>query len=86
MKDDNPYIIASERAIELIRAKREQESKRYIQTFESAPDLFVMNGRYGPYISYQKKNYRIPKKTDPAKLTIEECKEIIAKAQAKAKK
>jgi DNA topoisomerase-1 len=85
-KDDNPYTIASERAIELIRAKREQESKRYIQTFESEPDLFVMNGRYGPYISYQKKNYRIPKKTDPAKLTIEECKEIIAKAQAKAKK
>ena len=45
-----------------------------------------MNGRYGPYISYQKKNYRIPKKTDPAELTIEDCKEIIKKAQAKAKK
>jgi DNA topoisomerase-1 len=85
-KDDDPYTIEIDRAIELIEAKRSQEKNKYIQKFESEPELLVMNGRYGPYISFQKKNYRIPKKLDPAKLSLEECKEIIEKAKEKGKK
>ena len=78
-KEDDPYTIEAERAIEIIGEKRTQEKNRNIKSFEEEPELQVLNGRYGPYISYKKKNYRIPKKIKPEDLTLEECMEIINK-------
>ena len=77
---DDPYDIDQKRAIELIIEKIEQEKNRIIKTFPDEPELQVLNGRWGPYISYKKKNFRIPKKLTPAELTKDDCLEIINKA------
>lgn len=76
-KDDDPQTIDKERAIQLIEEKRERDRNKYIKTFENHPELEILNGRWGPYISYQKKNYKIPKDTDPSKLSYEDCMKII---------
>jgi DNA topoisomerase-1 len=76
-KTDDPASISEERAIEIIEAKRQQDREKIIQQFEGEETISVLNGRYGPYISFGKKNYKIPKGKDPAKLTLEECTKII---------
>jgi len=83
---DDPNEISSARAIELIEEKREAEKKKVIAIFEGEGELKILRGRYGPYISYKEKNYRIPKSTDPETLTQEACLEIIEKAVTKTKK
>jgi len=85
-KSDDPYTIKQERAIEIITEKRSKEENRNIKQFEEEPGLLILNGRYGPYISFNKKNYRIPKNKTPEDLTLEECREIIEKAGARTKK
>ncbi len=85
-KSDDPLSIESERAIEIIIEKRTQEENRNIKQFDEEPGLLVLNGRYGPYISFNKKNYRIPKSRKPEELTLEECREIIEKAASRPKK
>jgi DNA topoisomerase-1 len=85
-KTDDPYTIEQERAVEIILEKRKQEENRHIKQFEEEPELLILNGRYGPYISFKKKNYRIPKSRKPEELSLEECREIIEKASTKAKK
>ncbi len=81
-KDDNPYTITLERAIELIEDKRKQEREKLIRSFEQDNGKTqILNGRYGPYISRDKLNYKIPKDTDPTTLTWEKVEELIA-AQA----
>lgn len=82
---DDPMTIQLDRAIELIEAKREADRKKIIKTFEKNQDLRVLNGRWGPYISYKKNNYRIPKNTDPAALSLEDCMQIVEKGQNKSK-
>ena len=82
-KSDDPYTIQEERAIEIIMDKRAREENRNIKQFEEEPGLQILNGRYGPYITFQKKNYRIPRGKKPEELTLEECREIIKKADAK---
>jgi DNA topoisomerase-1 len=76
-KTEDPMTITMERALELIREKEEADKNRQIKVFEQDPDLKILNGRFGPYISYQKKNYRIAKSIDPKTLTYEACMEII---------
>lgn len=76
-KTDDPAEIEAERAIELIEAKREKDRNSTIATFDKEPDLKVLDGRYGPYISYKKKNYKIPKGTDPESLDLEACMKIV---------
>ena len=83
---DDPMEITNERAIELITEKREADKKKVIQVFEGEEDFRILRGRYGPYISFKSKNYRIPKATEPEKLSKDDCLEIIKKADAKAKK
>ncbi|MFO7922112.1 MAG: type I DNA topoisomerase [Bacteroidales bacterium] len=83
---DNPYTIELERAIELIEEKRRAEREKIIRVFDKPEGLSILNGRWGPYISYGKKNYRIPKNIDPAALTGDECMEIIKKQQEKTGK
>lgn len=72
-------------AIALIQAKRIQEAQKHIKQFAEEPELEVLNGRYGPYLSYKGKNYRIPKtlKTDPKDLDLAQCMEIISKQDKK---
>ncbi len=85
-KTDDPASIDAERAIEIILAKREKEEQASIQEFQQEPDLKVLNGRYGPYITFKKKNYKIPKGADPAKLSLEECMAIVANPDNAPKK
>lgn len=79
---DDPYTITAERAVELIVEKQEGEKKKVISDFG---EIQVLNGRYGPYITMDKNNFRIPKDTDPSKLTKEECLKIIEKGGTKKK-
>lgn len=85
-KTDDPATVDAERAVEVILAKREKEQQGTILEFHQEPDLKVLNGRYGPYISYKKSNYKIPKGTDPAKLSLEDCLGIIANPENAPKK
>ncbi|MCK4879418.1 MAG: type I DNA topoisomerase [Bacteroidales bacterium] len=85
-KTDDPFAIKQERAIEIIIEKRAQEENRNIKQFDEEPGLLILNGRYGPYISFNKKNYRIPKSRKPEELTLEECRKIIEKAGSRVKK
>ncbi|RCW37499.1 type I DNA topoisomerase [Marinilabilia salmonicolor] len=75
---DDPMTIDLDRAIELIEEKRERDNKKYIKSFEEDKDLQVLNGRWGPYISYKKKNYKIPKDTEAADLSYDDCLKLIA--------
>jgi DNA topoisomerase I len=79
LKEDDPYTITHERALEVIRLKQEADANRLILDF---PDdgIQVLNGRYGPYITDKKKNAKIPKDREPKTLTLEECKALIAAA------
>lgn len=91
-KDMAPQTITLEEAAELIRAKREADANRLIKTFDEMPGLEILNGRFGPYIAYKKEgarkavNYKIPKGTDPASLSLDEVKALMeAPAPAKRK-
>ncbi|PWE00255.1 type I DNA topoisomerase [Marinilabilia rubra] len=74
---DDPMTIDLPRAIELIEEKRERDNKKTIKTFEEDKDLQVLNGRWGPYISYKKKNYKIPKDKEAASLSYDECLKLV---------
>lgn len=82
---DDPYKITSERAIELISTKRESDKNKVIKIFKEDANLQILNGQWGPYISYKKKNFKIPKSTDPAKLTLEDCMKLIEATPEKKK-
>ncbi len=77
-KTDDPLTITAERAIEIIEAKREADRNKVISTFGADGEIQVLNGRFGPYIAFNKANYKIPKTEDAAALTHERCLEIIA--------
>ena len=76
-KTDNPATIDIERAIEIIGEKRQKDEENTILTFDNDPEMKVLNGRFGPYIAYKKKNYRIPKDVDPHTLTYEDCLKLV---------
>ncbi len=76
-KDADPLDFTFDEAVALINAKRQEEANRLIKTFAEEPELEVLNGRYGPYISYKKKNYKLPKDCVPAELDLETCMGII---------
>ena len=78
-KGEDPLEISLERAIELILSKREAEEKSHLKTFDEEPELEIRAGRFGPYIAYKGKNYKIPKAQaeHAAELTLEECRKII---------
>lgn len=85
-ENDNPATIALDDAITLINEKRENEKKKVIKLFPEQTDLQILNGRWGPYIQYQKANFRIPKNVKPEELTKEQCMEIVEKSKEKKKK
>lgn len=76
-KTDDPYTIDIDRAIELIEAKRKTERERVIKVFAEQPEIQLLNGRWGPYLSDGEKYYRLPKGADPAKMSLKDCLAII---------
>ena len=84
IKDDDPYTIELPRALELIKAKEELDANRIILDFADA-GIQVLNGRYGPYITDRVKNAKIPKDREPHKLTLDECRELLAAAPERGK-
>lgn len=82
---DDPYLIDSVRAIELINEKRNAEQNKVIKEYKEEPDLKVLNGRWGPYIHQNKENYKIPKGYEPALLSYEDCRKIISESVQKKK-
>ena len=81
-KGEDPMTITLDRAIELIQEKRETEQKRHLKSFDEDEKLELLNGKYGPYIAYDGKNYRLPKNKmeNVEALTYEECMTIIKEA------
>ncbi|MCO4293776.1 type I DNA topoisomerase [Solitalea sp. MAHUQ-68] len=75
-KEDDPFTIDEPRAVELILAKREKDANKLIKSFDEDETVKVLNGRWGPYIAFGKQNVKIPKGTDPASLTFEQCKQL----------
>jgi DNA topoisomerase-1 len=95
IKDDDPFTITLERALELVAAKEKADAERNILVFSEA-GISVLDGRYGPYVTDGRKNAKVPKPAIPktadeaakhalwraaaARLTLEECRELIAAA------
>ena len=76
-KTIDPLEITLAEAIQLIREKKDAEAQKHIKKFEEEPELEILNGRYGPYISYKGSNYKIPKDIIPQDLNLDACREII---------
>ena len=82
-KDTDPMTVSLEDAIDLIMAKREQVENKVIKTFDEEPGLQILSGRYGPYIAYEKKNYKIPENVEPKDLSLDACFKVIELQKAK---
>jgi DNA topoisomerase-1 len=82
LKEDDPYTVGLERALEVVEEKKEIDRNRIIQDFADE-GIQVLNGRYGPYITNGEKNAKVPKEREPKELTLEECKELLEKAPAR---
>ena len=87
-KGEDPLEVTLDRAIELIKEKRAKDAASHLKQFAEEPELEVRAGRWGPYISYKGKNYKLPKKDAEraTELTLEECKQIIESESSKTKK
>ena len=84
-KDQDPMTLTKDQATELIEAKKLVEANRMIKQFDGDKNIEVLNGRYGPYIKFGKKNYRIPKDVEPKDLSLADCNELIKAQDSKPK-
>ena len=83
-KELSPGHITLDEAVELIEKKRAADANKTLKTFDEDADMQILNGRYGPYIKYKGGNFKIPKTVaEPAALTLDECRKIVAEAEAK---
>ena len=82
-KGDDPYTIGYDRAVEIVRAHKQAAAtaNKPLRSFDEDPDMLVKNGRYGAYIAYKGKNYRLPKGAKPEELTLDECLKIVANSK-----
>ncbi len=80
-KNLDPHKVKEDEAIVVIEEKRKKDKEKVIQTFEEEPGLIVQHGRYGPYISFEKRNYKIPKSMKPEELTLEDVRKIISESE-----
>jgi DNA topoisomerase I len=85
-KQDDPATISQERAVEIIELKRKLDKEKIIRKFPENENVLVLNGRFGPYISISKSNYKIPKGTDPVSLELEDCLKIAETQEKSGKK
>lgn len=76
-KTDDPLSVTAERAISIIEEKREAEKNKVIAVLGEQNEYQVLNGRFGPYFTYEKNNYKIPKSIDPKTLTADKCRELV---------
>ncbi len=76
-KTIDPMEVTLDEAIQLIQNKKEAEAQKHLKKFDEEPELEILNGRYGPYISYKGSNYKIPKDIIPQDLSLDACREII---------
>lgn len=81
-KTEDPMTVTTEKAIEIIGEKREAEKNKLICTLGEKGEYQVLNGRFGPYFTFEKNNYKIPKTVDPQTLTAEKCHELVAQQGA----
>ena len=79
LKEEDPYTVSLDKALELIVAKKIEDANKQINIFEEE-GISVLNGRYGPYVTDGNKNVKIPKDIEPADLTVEDCQKMIAEA------
>jgi DNA topoisomerase-1 len=84
-KDQDPYNFTLDEAIDLITEKRAAKANQILRTFDEDPELQLLNGRFGPYLTKGGKNYRFPKNKDPQATTYEECVELIKQADESEK-
>lgn len=82
---DDPYTITLDRAIELIEERRDKVIKSLLKTYDEDPAIRVLQGRWGPYLSYKKMNIRLKKDVDIEKLTLNECRQLIEAESKKPK-
>ncbi|MFH1320965.1 MAG: type I DNA topoisomerase [Bacteroidota bacterium] len=75
-QDDDPLSINKERSVEIIQLKRKADKEKIIRSFEENKEVKVLKGRWGPYISIGKENFKIPKNIDPTTLILEDCIKI----------
>ena len=85
-KEDDPYTVTYDRAVQVILDKRKADAEKIIKTFKEDPEIQILNGRWGPYIAYRDRNIRIPKDRDPKSFTLEEIHELAEKTPVVAKK
>ncbi|MDR0798848.1 MAG: type I DNA topoisomerase [Dysgonamonadaceae bacterium] len=85
-KELSPYTITIEEAKDLIVTKKSQAMNKVIKSFPEDEKLFVLNGRYGAYLAYDKENYKIPAGTESKDLTYREAQEIIQKGRENKEK
>lgn len=84
-KGIEPLDVTREEAIEIIREKRKKDAEKTIKTFEEDPAVKILNGRWGPFIAFGKQNVKIPKGTEPASLSYEDCVKLAEEAKANPK-
>ena len=86
-KDADPLALTLDEAIALIKEKRQQDNEKHLKSFREDPKLEVLNGRYGPYLTYDGKNYRLPKSMHEkaTELTYQECMKIVEAVPANRK-
>lgn len=87
-KEDDPFTIEQDRAIEIILEKRKKDSEKIIMLFKNDPELKILKGRWGPYISYKSENFRLPKNFDLSDISYDKVMEIVKtnESTGKAKK
>ena len=84
LSDHNPLKVTFDACVKIIKAHQEFEKQKTINSFElKGNKLEILNGKYGPYIKYDKKNYKISKNIDPKSLTKEDCENLISKSTKK---
>ncbi len=80
-KELDPYKVKADEAIVVIEEKIKKDKEKIIQTFEEEPGLIVQHGRYGPYIAFEKQNFKIPKGVKPEELSLEDVRKIIKETE-----
>jgi DNA topoisomerase-1 len=75
-KDDDPYTVTRERALELVEEKKKADAARHIKGFKDS-DIVILNGRFGPYVTDGTRNARVPKDREPNAMTLKECQTLL---------
>ena len=84
-KEDDPYTIDLQRALQLVTEKKQADAQKFIRVFEDE-GISVLNGRYGPYVTDGKKNAKIPKDREPAELSLKDCQALLEAAPVRRRR